>query len=111
MKASAFLMGVGSKTVLNSLAVEHLGAQNGGIVFQSSFVEHNKKDILFAAPSGTGKTTRADLCHKHRGAGIINGDRSAICVTEGGIVSYGTPFAESSNICLKRLCHWRRRSI
>lgn len=103
MKASAFLMGVGGKTVLNSLAVEHLGAQNGGIVLHSSFVEYNKKGILFTAPSDAGKSTRTDLWHKHRGAGIINGDRSAICVTEGGIVSYGNPFAGSSNICLKKI--------
>ena len=103
MKASAFLMGVGGKTVLNSLAVEHLGAQNGGIVLHSSFVEYNKKGILFTASSDTGKSTRTNLWHKHRGAGIINGDRSAICVTEGGIVSYGTPFAGSSNICLKKI--------
>ena len=103
MKASAFLMCVGGKTVLNSLAVEHLGAQNGGIVLHSSFVEYNKKGILFTAPSDTGKSTRTNLWHKHRGAGIINGDRSAICATEGGIVSYGTPFAGSSNICLKKI--------
>ena len=102
LKASAFPMGVGSKTVLNSLGAEHLVAQNGGIVFHSSFVEYNKKGILFTAPSGTGKSTQADLWYKHRGAGIINGDRSAICVTEGGIVSYGIPFAGSSNICLKK---------
>lgn len=102
LKASAFPTGVGSKTVLNSLAAEHLVAQNSGIVFHSSFVEYNEKGILFSAPSGTGKSTQADLWQKYRGAGIINGDRSAIRVTEGGIVAYGTPFAGSSNICLKK---------
>lgn len=102
LKASAFPTGVGSKTVLNSLATEHLVAQNSGVIFHSSFVEYNEKGILFTAPSGTGKSTQADLWQKYRGAGIINGDRCAIRVTEGGIVACGTPFAGSSNICLKK---------
>ncbi|WP_370839368.1 hypothetical protein [Intestinibacter bartlettii] len=33
------------------------------------------KGILFSAPSGTGKSTQADLWEKYENAEIINGDR------------------------------------
>lgn len=99
LKAAAFPAGIGSKTVLNSLAAEHLVAQNGGFVFHSSFVEYMGKGILFTAPSGTGKSTQADLWQKHRDAEVINGDRSVIRITDAGIVACGIPFAGSSNIC------------
>lgn len=102
LKTSAFPAGVGIKAVLNSLTAEHLVAQNGGFVFHSSFVEYMGKGILFTAPSGTGKSTQADLWQKHRDVVIINGDRSAIRVTEGGVVAHGIPFAGSSKICLNK---------
>lgn len=99
LKASQFPQQIGSKTVLNSIAAEHLVAQNGGFVFHSSFVEHRGRGILFTAPSGTGKSTQATLWEQHRNAEVINGDRSVVRVTNGGIVACGIPFAGSSNIC------------
>ena len=102
LKSSSYPNRIGSKTVLNVMGAEHLVAQNGGFVFHSSFVEYKGKGILFTAPSGTGKSTQADLWQKHRNAEIINGDRSAICVAEGGVVACGLPFAGSSGICLNK---------
>ncbi len=102
LKVSAYPAGFGMKAVLNSMSAEHLVAQNGGFVFHSSFVEYGGKGILFTAPSGTGKSTQADLWKKYRDAEIINGDRSVVRITDAGIVACGIPFAGSSQICLNK---------
>ena len=99
LKKSAFPGGAGSKTVLNSLAAEHLVAKNGGFVFHSSYIEYGGNAILFTAPSGTGKSTQAALWERYRSAEIINGDRSAVRFLDGEAVACGIPFAGSSNIC------------
>ena len=90
-----------AKTILNCIAAEHLVVQAGGVVFHSSYIEYQGKAILFTAPSGTGKSTQADLWEKYRGAEIINGDRSVIR-WDGGVFACGIPFAGSSAICKNR---------
>ena len=99
VKASAIPNGITAKTVLNSIEAEHLIATKHGFVFHSSFIDIGGLAILFTAPSGTGKSTQADLWHDLRGARILNGDRSAICCTEDGIVVCGIPFKGSSQYC------------
>ena len=93
---------IGVHTVLNCLMMEHLVAQNSGFIFHTSFIEYNNKAILFTAPSGTGKSTQADLWHKYKNAEIINGDRCAVRVIDSAIVAEGIPFAGSSKYCKKR---------
>lgn len=90
---------LGTNTVLTALGAEHLIAQNRGFVFHSSYVEADGKAILFTAPSGTGKSTQAELWQRHRGAAIHNGDRSAVRFVEGQAFACGIPFAGSSQIC------------
>lgn len=102
LKASQYPGPIGVKTVLNAMSAEHLIAQNGGFVFHSSYIEWNGRAILFTAPSGTGKSTQAELWRTLRGARIINGDRSAVRITEDGIVADGIPFAGSSEYCENR---------
>lgn len=58
--------------------------------------------ILFTAPSGTGKSTQAELWKKYRNAEIINGDRAAVCVKEGKLTAEGIPFSGSSSYCSNR---------
>lgn len=99
LKSSNFLGGIGVNQVLTALGAEHLMAQNGGFVFHCSFVAVNGKAILFTAPSGTGKSTQADLWNRHRGAPIYNGDRSVIRWENGQAYACGIPFAGSSQIC------------
>jgi hypothetical protein len=96
LKADAFPGKVATTVVLNALAAEHLIAEAGGVVLHSSFVEWNGKAILFTAPSGTGKSTQAELWRSLRSAGIINGDRAAIRVLDGVPYACGIPFAGSS---------------
>lgn len=90
-----------AKYVLQSLGVEHLAARNQGLIFHCAFIEHNGKAILFTAPSGTGKSTQAELWKNYRGARIINGDRAAVRLAEGVLLAEGIPFAGSSQYCEK----------
>lgn len=99
LKRGVYGSTMSAKTVLNAISAEHLMAQNGGFVFHSSYIEVKGKAILFTAPSGTGKSTQAELWHTLRNARVINGDRSAVCIQNGQAVAAGIPFAGSSRIC------------
>lgn len=102
LKAGVYTQGTSAKTVLNTIQAEHLVAQVGGFVFHCSYIEREGKAILFTAPSGTGKSTQADLWETLRGIEIINGDRAVVRVTESGAFAAGIPFAGSSQICKNR---------
>ena len=99
MKAETYRNGMSAKTVLNAVEAEHLIARNGGFLFHSSYIRVGNQAVLFTAPSGTGKSTQADLWHTYRKAEIINGDRSAVRCTDDGVFACGIPFAGSSEIC------------
>lgn len=94
--------GVTASTVLNALALEHLIARNEGFVFHCSYIERDGEAILFTAPSGTGKSTQADLWNTLRGTPIINGDRAVIRVENGRLLACGIPFSGSSTYCENR---------
>ena len=93
---------IGTKIILESMAAEHLVARNNGFVFHCAFIDHNGKAILFTAPSGTGKSTQAELWRELRGAEIINGDRAAVRLEDGVLLAEGIPFAGSSEYCKNR---------
>lgn len=97
--SSQYPQQVGVHTVLNCLGAEHLVARAGGVIFHSSYIQWQEKAILFTAPSGTGKSTQAELWRTLRCARVINGDRSALRWEQGRIVADGIPFAGSSQIC------------
>lgn len=105
LKASRYSIGTTAKTVLNAVQAEHLVTRNGGFIFHSSYIVRDGRAILFTAPSGTGKSTQAELWRVLRGAEIINGDRSVVRLVESaGARDYvaaadGIPFAGSSQIC------------
>lgn len=90
------------KTVLECMSVEALLIAANSFILHCSYIEVNGQAILFTAPSGTGKSTQAELWRQIRGAEIINGDRGAIRLSEGEIVAEGIPFAGSSEYCLNR---------
>lgn len=83
---------------LNYFAIERQMMKAGNLVIHSSFIEMDGKAILFTAPSGTGKSTQADLWARFRGARVINGDRSLLVKTPDGFVAAGFPFSGSSGI-------------
>lgn len=99
LKRSSFPDRIGAKTVLNCVMAEHLTVEGGGFILHSSYINRQGKGILFTAPSGTGKSTQAELWRRLRGAAVVNGDRSVVRITEEGIFACGIPFAGSSQIC------------
>ena len=52
-------------------------------ILHSAYMLHNGEAILFSAPSGTGKSTQADLWAKYRETRTINGDRTLISKENG----------------------------
>lgn len=87
------------RLVLNSLEAEHHIVRHGGILLHSSFIRVEDSAILFTAPSGTGKSTQAELWKKYRGAEVINGDRTAVVPTGDAVMAYGIPYCGTSGIC------------
>ena len=99
VKKNPYTDHIGSKTVLESMEIEHLTARNHGFIFHCSYIDHNGKAILFTAPSETGKSTQADLWAKYRGTEIINGDRAVLRLVDGMPRAEGIPFSGSSRYC------------
>lgn len=90
---------VGVHVVLTALGVEHLVVQQNGVILHASYVLTKDGAILFTAPSGTGKSTQAELWRTLRGAEVVNGDRAVIRWQDGGPMVCGLPFAGSSPYC------------
>lgn len=68
------------------------------LIFHASYINYNGQGILFTAPSGTGKSTQAELWRKYRGTEIINGDKAGISLRDHPRV-HGVPFSGTSGIC------------
>lgn len=85
---------------LEMLFLEKYLLYENGLVLHSSFIEYEKKGILFTAPSGTGKSTQAELWHKYKNAAIINGDRTILIKNKetNSFDACGLPFCGSSQI-------------
>lgn len=93
---------IGTKTILNSIAIEHLLAQADGFLIHASYLARKGRGILFTAPSGAGKSTQAALWERLRGAEVLNGDRTAVRLIGDAAFSCGVPFSGSSQICKNR---------
>lgn len=68
------------------------------LFFHASQILYRGKGILFAAPSGTGKTTQAKLWRRHRGAEIICNDRTLTRKSAGIWRTYGYPLDGSEPV-------------
>lgn len=84
--------------ILNFLALEDGLLAHQAFILHSSFISWNGKGILFTAPSGTGKSTQADLWKQYEGADIYNGDRTIVRKIDGKFIGFGSPYAGSSGI-------------
>lgn len=89
---------ISTKVVMHTLEAEHFIAMDHGFILHASYIEYEGKGILFTAPSGTGKSTQADLWNRLRSAEIMNGDKA--CVKKDGdkFYAWGIPYAGSSGI-------------
>lgn len=84
--------------LLNRLAFEKTLSEHGRFILHASFIETSKGAILFTAPSGTGKSTQADLWKRYRGTEIINGDRAGIWKAGDLWMAGGVPWCGTSGI-------------
>ncbi|MDD7389389.1 MAG: hypothetical protein PUG60_06985 [Lachnospiraceae bacterium] len=87
-----------SHNICDILSLETLLLHYNGFILHSSFIRWQQQGILFSAPSGTGKSTQADLWVEYEGAEIINGDRAGLRLIDGVWQAYGLPYAGSSHI-------------
>lgn len=94
---------VSARLVLNALDVEHLVSAAGGVILHGSCIAWEGRAVVFTAPSGTGKSTQAELWRMHRDARIINGDRVVLLPENGLICAAGLPFSGSSRYCENRI--------
>lgn len=97
-RRSALDRKVGGKQILRALDVNRLITEHRGILLHASFIEYEGKAILFTAPSETGKSTQAQLWCDHAGAALVNGDRAAIRIIDGGVYACGIPMSGSSPV-------------
>lgn len=80
------------------LSMEWLLVRKNAFLLHASVIDWQGKGILFTAPSGTGKSTQAELWRVHENAQIINGDRGLVRLSEKGWQVYGSPYAGTSGI-------------
>lgn len=88
----------GTKYLWTGVALNQLMLHFRTMFFHASYVAYQGQGILFTAPSGTGKSTQAELWRKHRGAEIINGDKAAVSLREQPML-HSIPFSGTSGIC------------
>ncbi|WRK52188.1 hypothetical protein SD457_17245 [Coprobacillaceae bacterium CR2/5/TPMF4] len=90
-------------TVFNSLlSLERRMNSYKSYILHSSYIVYQEQAILFSAPSGTGKSTQADLWKKYRDIEIINGDRTLLTKEGERFYANGWPVCGSSKICHNR---------
>lgn len=88
-----------SQIILNHLGLEALLLKRQVLLLHSSFIRLKNGDgVLFSAPSGTGKSTQAELWRKHRTAEIINGDRAGLRKVADRWTAWGLTYAGTSGI-------------
>lgn len=80
------------------LALEYPFLYYHAFWLHASLVKWKGNGIVFSAPSGTGKSTQADLWRKYMGAEILNGDRTLLRCHEGQWRGHGSIYAGSSQI-------------
>lgn len=64
-----------------------------GFGIHSSAINYLGHGIVFSAPSGTGKSTHAELWKTHKGAEIFVEDRSTIRMIDDDVKVFGTPWS------------------
>ena len=91
------------RQIFEAIGLEYVMAYYQRAILHASFINYKNRGILFTAPSGTGKSTQADLWKKyHSEVEIVNGDRSILSCEKGRVYAYGLPFCGSSGISLNR---------
>lgn len=94
------LKGLNIDPVFSSLlALEKRMVYFHEIILHCAYIRYQNQAILFTAPSGTGKSTQADLWQKYLHSKTINGDRSLLGKKNDQWIAQGWPVCGSSEIC------------
>lgn len=80
------------------LALERPLLHYGRLILHASAVLYHERAILFAAPSGGGKSTQAEIWEHSLHAKVINGDKVILYDNGTNLIAYGSPIAGSSGI-------------
>ena len=81
------------------LALEKRMLERSALVLHTAFMVYRDQAVLFSAPSGTGKSTQANLWETYRGTRTANGDRCLLRKENGIWKAEGWPVCGSSGIC------------
>ena len=90
------------RNIWNKIDLSRILLHQGGLILHASYIIWKGGAILFTAPSGTGKSTQAELWAEYQHAEVINGDRAVLREKDGEMRAYGLPFAGSSGICVNK---------
>lgn len=85
-------------SIFRLLPVKEIFRYYGTLFLHASQISYHGKGILFAAPSGVGKTTQAKLWRTYRNAEIICNDRVLIRKSDGVWRSHGYPIDGSEPV-------------
>lgn len=87
-------------TVFTSMFVlERRMIEKDSLILHCAYINFHGQAILFSAPSGTGKSTQAELWERYRGSITVNGDRALLQKCDGVWEASGWPVCGSSEIC------------
>ena len=82
-----------------AMGLDYLLSYRGKVVLHAAYIQCLGQAVLFTAPSGTGKSTQAELWRQNRpGTRIVNGDRAVFSVEDERTMAHGFPFCGSSGI-------------
>lgn len=84
--------------IMRALPVREILMHFSVLFFHAAQVSCHGKSILFAAPSGTGKTTQAKLWQDFRGAKLVSSDRTLVRNEATGYMTYSFPLDGSEPV-------------
>lgn len=91
------------RSLWDGVFLNHLLATRGKTVLHAAYIEVGGRAILFTAPSGTGKSTQAELWERLCGAETVNSDRAVLgWAADGTLTASGIPQAGTGNVCRDR---------
>ena len=93
-----------SQNCFSHIALEELLLWYDRLILHAALIDSPLGGVLFAGPSGIGKSAQADLWTRYGGARLINGDRTILAKGADGWSAYGSPYAGSSRCFVDQRC-------
>lgn len=86
--------------LLPLLGLPRIFLRHSRLLLHGAYIETAYGGVLFIAPSGTGKTTQAELWRRYRDCLIVNGDRAILSCAEDSPTIHSFIHSGSSPDCL-----------